>query len=127
MTPRCFLALILCFALSSSTSLSGQSSAADSAPAGVDEQLAADLLSRIQKSGADVAVAFRTLDGKLEWFSRADEVFHAASTMKIPVMIELFHQRQQGKLKLEDPLPIKCELHSLVDAAIYKRDPADDS
>src|SRR6266852_9674480 len=127
MTPRCFLALILCFALSSSTSLSGQSSAADSAPAGVDEQLAADLLSRIQKSGADVAVAFRTLDGKLEWFSRADEVFHAASTMKIPVMIELLHQRQQGKLKLEDPLPIKNEFHSLVDASIYKLDPADDS
>jgi len=42
------------------------------------------------------------LDGKAEWFSRADDVFHAASTMKIPVMIELFHQAKQGKLKLDD-------------------------
>ncbi len=127
MTPRCFLALILCFALSSSTSLSGQSSAADSAPAGVDEQLAADILSRIQKSGADVAVAFRTLDGQTEWFSRVDDVFHAASTMKIPVMIELFHQVREGKLKLDDSLPVKNEFHSLVDASIFTLDPADDS
>ena len=127
MTPRCFLALILCFALSSSTSLSGQSSAADSAPAGVDEQLAADILSRIQKSGADVGIAFRTLDGKIEWFSHADDVFHAASTMKIPVMIELFHQVREGRLKLDDPLPVKNEFHSLVDASIFTLDPADDS
>jgi beta-lactamase class A len=93
----------------------------------IDEKVAADILSRIQKSGADVGVAFRTLDGNLEWFSRADDVFHAASTMKIPVMIELFHQVREGKLKLNDPLIIKNEFHSLVDASIYTLDAADDS
>lgn len=82
---------------------------------------------RIQKSGAEVAVAFRTLDGKAEWFSRADDVFHAASTMKIPVMIELFHQVREGKAKLDDTLPIKNEFHSLVDASIFTLDAADDS
>jgi len=82
---------------------------------------------RIQKSGADVGVAFRTLDSKLEWFSRADEPFHAASTMKIPVMIELFHQVRQGKLKLDNPLTVKNEFHSLVDGSIYTLDPNDDS
>jgi beta-lactamase class A len=93
----------------------------------IDEKVAADILSRIQKSGADVGLAFRTLDGNLEWFSRADDVFHAASTMKIPVMIELFHQVREGKLKLDDPLIIKNEFHSLVDASIYTLDAADDS
>ena len=93
----------------------------------IDEKVAADILSRIQKSGADVGVAFRTLDGNLEWFSRADDAFHAASTMKIPVMIELFHQVREGKLKLNDPLIIKNEFHSLVDASIYTLDAADDS
>ena len=93
----------------------------------IDEKVAADILSRIQKSGADVGVAFRTLDGKLEWFWRADDVFHAASTMKIPVMIELFHQVREGKVKLNDPLTIKNEFHSLVDASIYTLDAADDS
>jgi len=50
----------------------------------------------IRRSGADVGVAFRTLDGGAEWLFRADKPFHAASTMKVPVLIELFHQRQQG-------------------------------
>jgi beta-lactamase class A len=68
----------------------------------IDAKVAADILNRIQKSGAEVGIAFRTLDGKLEWFSRADDVFHAASTMKVPVMIELFHQVREGKLKLDD-------------------------
>jgi len=92
-----------------------------------DEKLAAEILSSIQKSGAEVGVAFRTLDGKEEWFLRADDVFHAASTMKIPVMIELFHQVKQGKLKLDDSITVKNEFHSLVDGSIYTLDPADDS
>lgn len=82
---------------------------------------------QIQKSGADVGVAFHTLDGKAEWHFRADDTFHAASTMKIPVMIELFHQVREGKVKLDDTLSIKNEFHSLVDGSIYKLNPADDS
>jgi beta-lactamase class A len=101
--------------------------AAEAATTHIDEKLASDISSRIQLSGADVAVAFRTLDGKLEWFSRADDVFHAASTMKIPVMIELFRQVRQGKLKLDDTLTIKNKFHSLVDGSIYTLDAADDS
>jgi beta-lactamase class A len=101
--------------------------AAEAAATHIDEKLASDISSRIQLSGADVAVTFRTLDGKLEWFSRADDVFHAASTMKVPVMIELFHQVREGKLKLDDPLTIKNEFHSLVDGSIYSLDAADDS
>jgi beta-lactamase class A len=94
---------------------------------GLDPQTTSDVLARIQKSGADVGVAFHSLDGKMEWFSRADEVFHAASTMKIPVMIELFHQVREGKLKLDDALPVKNEFHSLADTSIFTLDPTDDS
>jgi len=93
----------------------------------IDAKVADDIVNRIQKSGADVGVAFRTMDGKLEWFSRADDIFHAASTMKVPVMIELFHQVREGKLKLDDPLTIKNEFHSLVDGSIYTLDATDDS
>jgi beta-lactamase class A len=82
---------------------------------------------RIEESGADVGAAFATLDGKSTWSFHDGEVFHAASTMKIPVMIELFHQARQGKLKLDDTLPIKNEFHSLVDASIFTLDPKDDS
>ncbi|HMD44412.1 MAG TPA: serine hydrolase [Candidatus Acidoferrum sp.] len=83
--------------------------------------------SRIASSHADVAVAFRTLDGKSEFFYHADEPFHAASTMKVPVMIELFHQVQEGKLQLNEQIPIHVEFHSIVDGSLYKLDPADDS
>src|SRR5258708_2991255 len=135
MTPRHFLALISGFALFSSPFAFAQygqiaaprRDAAKGAAKLIDEKLAVEVLSRIQKSGADVGVAFRTLDGKVEWFSRAEEVFHAASTMKIPVMIELFHQVREGKLKLDDPLSIQNEFHSLVDGSIYTLDPTDDS
>jgi beta-lactamase class A len=98
--------------------------------AGQDSKLAAaipGIQEAIRKSGADVGVAFRTLDGKAEWFFNADESFHAASTMKIPVLIELFHQVREGKLKLDDPLVVKNEFHSLVDGSIYTLDPGDDS
>ena len=81
----------------------------------------------IADSHADVGVAFRTLDGQTEWFYHADDSFHAASTMKVPVMIELYRQVQAGKLKLSDPLTIHNEFHSIVDASPYKLDPSDDS
>jgi beta-lactamase class A len=98
--------------------------------AGQDPKLAAAIPAiqeSIRKSGAEVGVAFRTLDGKAEWFFHADEPFHAASTMKIPVLIELFHQVGEGKLKLDDPLIVRNEFHSLADGSIYTLNPADDS
>ena len=87
----------------------------------------AAITARIAQSGADVGVYFKTLDGSCEWASQADDSFHAASTMKIPVLIELFHQIKQGKLKLDDRLPIKNEFHSIVDGSLYTLSAADDS
>jgi beta-lactamase class A len=95
-----------------------------------DARLAAAIPSveaAIAKSGADVAVAFRSLDGRSSWFVRADEPFHAASTMKVPVLIELYHQARQGKLRLEDTLVIRNQFSSLVDGSAYSLDASDDS
>jgi beta-lactamase class A len=100
------------------------------AVAAQDARLAAAIPSieaAIAKSGADVAVAFRSLDGRSSWFVRADEPFHAASTMKVPVLIELYHQARQGKLRLEDPLVIRNQFSSLVDGSAYSLDASDDS
>jgi beta-lactamase class A len=109
--------LILAFLLRS------QSAVAQSIPTAAQQQIEA----RIASSGADVAIAFRTLDGKSEFFFHADDAFHAASTMKVPVMIELFHQVQEGKLQLSDKLTIHNEFHSIVDGSPYHLAPADDS
>ncbi len=83
--------------------------------------------SLIAESGAEVAVAYRTLDGKTQLLFDADKTFHAASTMKVPVMIELFRQAEAGMLKLDDPLPIRNEFRSIVDGSLYKLSEGDDS
>ena len=81
----------------------------------------------IQPSGAEVAVAYRALDGSRELFIDADTPFHAASTMKVPVMIELFRQARSGKLSLDEQLPVRNEFHSIVDGTPYKLSEGDDS
>jgi beta-lactamase class A len=82
----------------------------------------------VAASGAEVAVAYRTLDGRAELFLDADTPFHAASTMKVPVMIELFRQAHAGVLSLDAPLPVINDFHSIVDGSRYalsERDEAD--
>src|SRR5436190_8580941 len=81
----------------------------------------------VKKSGADVAVAFRSLDGRDELLIQPDVEFHAASTMKVPVMIELYRQSRAGFFKLDDRLPVTNTFHSIVDGSSYVLNPADDS
>ena len=83
--------------------------------------------SLIAASGAEVAVAFRTLDGSAELLIDADKSFHAASTMKVPVMIELFRQADAGALKLDDTMVVRNEFRSIVDGSAYKLSEGDDS
>jgi beta-lactamase class A len=83
--------------------------------------------STIRASGAEVAVAFRRLDGRTQWLLRPDEAFHAASTMKVAVLIELYHQVHEGRVRLDEPLTVRNEFHSLVDGSRYQLDPNDDS
>jgi beta-lactamase class A len=92
---------------------------------------ASDLNARIRpiiaSSGGEVAVAFRMLDGSSELLIDGDKTFHAASTMKVPVMIELFRQVEAGSLKLDDPLPIVNAFKSIVDGSPYQLSVGDDS
>jgi beta-lactamase class A len=81
----------------------------------------------VVESGAEVAVAFRMLDGSGELVIEPDKPFHAASTMKIPVMIELFRQAAAKQLSLEDPLTIRNEFRSIVDGSTYALSVEDDS
>jgi beta-lactamase class A len=83
--------------------------------------------SQIEQSGADVAVAFRTLDGRSQWLLRADEPFHAASTMKLAVLIELYHQVRLHKARLDEALVVRNEFKSLVDGSRFSLSAEDDS
>jgi len=88
--------------------------------AGARPSLEATLRDIISASGAEVAVAYRTLDGNAEVLIDPDKAFHAASTMKVPVMIELYRQAETGRLRLDDQLPIRNEFHSIVDGSPFK-------
>lgn len=81
----------------------------------------------IAASRADVAVAVRTLDARTEILIDADKVFHAASTMKVPVMIELFRQARTGMLSLDEPLIVRNEFRSIVDGSVYALSEGEDS
>ena len=107
---------------------------ASPAPAGAQQATSRDAVERIiRDSGADVAVAFRTLDApagtppRLELLIQPDVEFHAASTMKVPVMIELFRQARAGVVRLDEPLLIKNEFASIVDGSPYTLSVGDDS
>jgi beta-lactamase class A len=95
--------------------------------AGRATDLRARIESRVRDAQAEIGVAFRTLDGREEVLLVADTPFHAASTMKVPVLIELYRQIDAGRLTLDDPLPVVNRFASIVDGSPYALDPADDS
>lgn len=74
-----------------------------------------------------VEVAFRDLETGETCLIRADEPIHPASTMKVPVMLEVYRQAHEGKLKLDDRLVIRKTFASIVDGSPYELDPKDDS
>ena len=54
-------------------------------------------------------------------------MFHAASTMKTPVLIELFRQSERGTLKLSDSMLVRNSFKSIVDGSPYALSAGDDS
>lgn len=95
--------------------------------AGLDS-LGARITARVAATpGAIVGVAFRDLGSGNELFVNADESFHAASTMKVPVMIEAFRQIDAGRLRLDQEILLVNQFGSIVDGSPYSLDPRDDS
>jgi len=92
------------------------------------EALQGALQQRIaQVKGASVAVAYLHLgDPKDRVLLEADRSFHAASTMKVPVMVEFFRQVDAGKLSLDQPIPLVNRFSSIVDGSPYALDPGED-
>ncbi len=106
--------------------LASMPAAAQTPPANAT-RLESRLRAIIGGSGAEVSVAFRTLDGRAQALMDPDRTFHAASTMKVPVMIELFKQAGAGTLSLDDPLPIRNQFRSIVDGSPYQLSEGADS
>lgn len=74
------------------------------------------------------SIAFREIgNSSNEIIINGNEIFHAASTMKTPVMVEVFRQASLGKFSMNDSIIVKNEFKSIVDGSPYSLDLKDDS
>jgi beta-lactamase class A len=93
-----------------------------------DDSLRARIERRIADvPGATVGVAFRDLAQPDTLYIGADELFHAASTMKVPVMIELFRRIDRHQTSLDQRVQLENQFTSIVDGSPYTLDAGDDS
>jgi beta-lactamase class A len=104
------------------TACAGQSPA-PVVPPGLLDRIAA----RVEASGATVGLYYRDLDRGDSLAYAAARRYHAASTMKVPVMVQVFRDRDSGLLSLADSLTVTSTFASIVDGSPYDLDMADDS
>ena len=90
---------------------------------GIEEEIKKELA----KQPGTYGLAFKDLSTGEELLINEHEVFHAASTMKTPVMIEVFKQANEGRFSLSDSISIKNTFKSIVDGSEFSLDSAEDS
>lgn len=73
--------------------------------------------------GRDVAIVYRELDSGRGLARREHVVFHAASTMKLAVLVAL---HADPALDLDAPVPVENRFRSIVDGSEFSLDRSDD-
>lgn len=89
--------------------------------------LQSDIEKELSGKKGTFAVAFKDLKTGRQINLKDKETFHAASTMKTPVMIEVYKQAGEGKFSLNDSIELKNEFKSIVDGSSFSLDSTDDS
>lgn len=77
--------------------------------------------------GAVVGLYYKSLESGELVTVAPDSAFHAASTMKVPVMIEFFRQVERGGLSERQPVLLVNQFSSIVDGSPFSVAPIDDS
>jgi beta-lactamase class A len=92
------------------------------------EQLRKQVESIAEAAGANrVAAAFHDYGSGEEWDHRGDEWFHAASTIKVPVLVGVFAAVEDHDLSIESRVHVRNQFHSVVDGAPYRIDSGRDA
>jgi beta-lactamase class A len=91
------------------------------------EELKNQINTELAKHKGVFALAYKNLLSGEEILINEKINFHAASTMKTPVLIEAYKQAKAGKYSIHDSLEIKNEFKSIVDGSTYSLNPKDDS
>lgn len=63
----------------------------------------------IDASGAEFGLALRHLESGEEFFVNPDSYYQLASVFKIPILVEAFHQVREGRVSLDERIPLKTE------------------
>ena len=92
-----------------------------------NESLEKEITSILSKEKVTFAVAFKDLQTGEQILINEKEQFHAASTMKTPVMAEVFKQAEAGKFKLQDSVIVRNDFKSIVDGSAYSLSVDEDS
>jgi beta-lactamase class A len=74
-----------------------------------DSSLESRLRPYVEAHKGEVAIALKHLRTGETFFLNADRPMPTASLIKLPVMIEIYQQAAEGKLKLTDPITLKKE------------------
>ena len=88
----------------------------------------ARLAARIaQVAGAEVGIAVHDLASGQRLSIHGDTLFHAASTMKVPVLFALFREFESGTRRGDETMRLENQFRSIVDQSPYALSMADDS
>jgi len=81
----------------------------------------------LAKANGLFAVAFKDLATGQTVLINDKQSFHAASTMKTPVLVEIMNQAKEGKFSLKDSILVKNSFSSIVDGSPFSLEASDDS
>jgi beta-lactamase class A len=84
-----------------------------------DSTLKAKVKQEFSSVKGTFALALRDLQTGKELLINEREIFHAASTMKTPVMIEVYKQAAAGKFSLGDSVTVHQNFRSIADNSEY--------
>jgi beta-lactamase class A len=88
----------------------------------MDEPSLHEGIDRLGAESGSSAIGVQVFDYETErTFSHlGDRWFHAASTMKVAVLVALFHAADAGRVRLEDRLHIRNRFRSMADRSIFR-------
>lgn len=75
----------------------------------------------------DLGISFYDAHTTIQWSYNADHFFHAASTMKLAVLLGVFRQVERGELTLESPVHVRNRFTSIVNQEPFMLDLARDA
>src|ERR1043166_1414950 len=87
----------------------------------VSSTLAGELESLIRESKSRAsAVAVHDLESGLRFSLHGGRWFHAASTIKVAVLLAVFRAADEGRLRLNDSLHVRNRFFSAADGSVFR-------